>query len=220
MWQRPGNSNLLKKMKSRTSTVGECVLISECHDLVNPGFKNVYIDVKYSQISKNNINSIEFIDFVIKGRTLLNDAVKERFDKTGKCDVQIVDYGLMYIINCVALQKNSPYTSTITKGYWYSSKFSFIQSLTFYWWFPNYRLYELRENGIFDFWDSWYRPMPRQCAANLKGKAEKEFGNHGLRRLSLKNLTGAFIVLSVGIGLSLVAFIYEYFSVIIRNIRE
>ena len=72
------------------------------------------------------------------------------------------------------------------------------------------RLNELRENGLFDFWDLWFRPMPRQCAANLKGKAEKESEYHGLRRLSLKNLTGAFVVLSIGIGLSLLAFVNEH----------
>ena len=52
--------------------------------------------------------------------------------------------------------------------------------------------------------------MPRQCAANLKGKAEKESEYHELRRLSLKNLTGAFVVLSIGIGLSLLAFVNEH----------
>lgn len=82
-------------------------------------------------------------------------------------------------------------------------------------------LTELRENGLMNFWDTWFRPIPPQCAAHVKGQAEKEFGkesekNHGLRRLSLRNLTGAFVVLFIGVGLSFVAFIYEHTSAYIR----
>ena len=49
-----------------------------------------------------------------------------------------------------------------------------------------------------------YREVPHQCGSgNLKK------GNNQVRRLSLKDLTGAFIVLIVGYGISLVVFMVE-----------
>ena len=66
----------------------------------------------------------------------------------------------------------------------------------------NFRVLELYENGIFNHWDLWIRPYPRQCTANVNGLAEKQTKEVKLRRLSLKNLTGAFIILSIGLGLS------------------
>ena len=68
---------------------------------------------------------------------------------------------------------------------------------------------ELKENGLFSYWDLWIRPYPRQCEANVNGLAEKQPRDLQLRRLSIKNLTGAFIILSSGFGLSLLAFMCE-----------
>ena len=65
----------------------------------------------------------------------------------------------------------------------------------------------MQQIGLIDYWDSWFRPMPPQC----NGKPPNENGSQGnkLTRLTLKNLTGAFIVLSVGLNLSLLAFLCE-----------
>ena len=67
----------------------------------------------------------------------------------------------------------------------------------------------MAENGLMNFWETWFRPIPPQCSANVKGQVEKGAKQPELRRLSLKNLTGAFVVLIVGISLSLVIFIQQ-----------
>jgi ionotropic glutamate receptor len=67
---------------------------------------------------------------------------------------------------------------------------------------------ELQQIGLIDFWDTWFRPMPPQCDGkpqNGKGKNKKK-----LSPLSLKNLTGAFIVLLVGLTFSLFVFLGEH----------
>jgi|LakMenEpi03Aug12_release.lakeMendotaPanAssembly.Ray.scaffolds.fasta_scaffold1161364_2 ionotropic glutamate receptor len=67
---------------------------------------------------------------------------------------------------------------------------------------------ELLQSGLIDYWDTWFRPMPLQC----KGKIQYGYtppNNNEHPPLSLKNLTGAFIILSVGLSLSLLAFLCE-----------
>ena len=68
---------------------------------------------------------------------------------------------------------------------------------------------ELRENGLYDFWDVLMRAYPPQCWAAVHGLAEKQEKTDGPQRLSLKNLTGAFVVFSVGLGVSLLVFLCE-----------
>jgi hypothetical protein len=63
---------------------------------------------------------------------------------------------------------------------------------------------EIQQIGVVDFWDTWFRPMPPQC----NGKPHS--GNKTKTSpLSLKNLTGAFLVLLVGLSLSILSFLIE-----------
>ncbi len=71
---------------------------------------------------------------------------------------------------------------------------------------------EIQQIGVVDFWDTWFRPMPPQC----NGKPQSGNKKTKLSPLSLKNLTGAFLVLLVGLSLSLWAFVCEK----IISIRE
>jgi ionotropic glutamate receptor len=66
---------------------------------------------------------------------------------------------------------------------------------------------DLLQTGMIDHWDSWFRPMPRQCKANVKKGDKKRETKH--MPISLKNLTGAFLVLSVGLSISFLAFLVE-----------
>jgi hypothetical protein len=66
---------------------------------------------------------------------------------------------------------------------------------------------DLLQTGIIDHWDSWFRPMPRQCMANVKKGYKKRESEH--RPISLKNLTGAFIILLIGFSVSFLAFLVE-----------
>lgn len=67
---------------------------------------------------------------------------------------------------------------------------------------------ELMQSGLIDYWEIWFRPMPRQCQGKIKsGYTPPDKNQHP--PLSLKNLTGAFIVITVGLSLSLLAFVCE-----------
>jgi hypothetical protein len=67
-------------------------------------------------------------------------------------------------------------------------------------------LLKLQETGIIDYWDLWFRPMPPQC----NGKPPS--GNKGPQKkslLSFRNLIGAFILIGVGLSLSILVFLCE-----------
>lgn len=70
---------------------------------------------------------------------------------------------------------------------------------------------ELQENGLTDFWDTWFRRMPSQCLENI-GNGHKSKTSKPLS-LSLKNLAGAFLVWLIGISLSFVSFLNEKIQV-------
>ena len=59
----------------------------------------------------------------------------------------------------------------------------------------------MHQIGIIDYWDTWFRhSMPPQCNGKpLSEKQNKNNSDSKLSRLNLKNLTGAFVVLLVGL---------------------
>jgi hypothetical protein len=67
------------------------------------------------------------------------------------------------------------------------------------------RILELQEAGLVNYWDTWFRPMPPQC----NGKPQMGSKKTKLSPLSMNNLTGAFLVLLVGLSLSILAFLVE-----------
>jgi hypothetical protein len=66
---------------------------------------------------------------------------------------------------------------------------------------------DLHQTGLIDFWDTWFRPMPPQCTGDIKSGNRKSKNKNS--SLSIKNLTGPFLVFAVGLSLSFVAFILE-----------
>jgi hypothetical protein len=64
----------------------------------------------------------------------------------------------------------------------------------------------MQQIGLIDFWDLWFRPMPPQCTGNIHGNKMPDKKH---KPLSLKNLTGAFLVIAVGLSLSLLVFLIE-----------
>jgi ionotropic glutamate receptor len=70
------------------------------------------------------------------------------------------------------------------------------------------RLLDLHQTGLLDFWDTWFRPMPPQCTGNIQSGHRK--ARNKTSSLSLKNLTGPFIVIAVGLSFSLLAFLLEH----------
>lgn len=75
------------------------------------------------------------------------------------------------------------------------------------------RLLEIVEAGLVDYWDVWFRPMPPQCQQNIK--SAKPVDSKTLKKkdkppaLTLRNLTGAFIVLLIGLSFSFLTFLGE-----------
>ena len=110
-----------------------------------------------------------------------------------------------------ALQKRSRYTDIINKGYiilhkYFSNSFKkFLLSIK--------SLLEIQQTGIIDYWEIVLHPMPGQCMANIvnSGKTRPADPKHASSAvvLSLKNLTGAFVVYLIGLSLSFLAFLCE-----------
>lgn len=65
----------------------------------------------------------------------------------------------------------------------------------------------MSERGIFQYWKTQRRGSlvpPRECQLSTK-----KSGNSPTRRLSLKDLTGAFVILIIGCTVSIIVFIGE-----------
>jgi hypothetical protein len=76
----------------------------------------------------------------------------------------------------------------------------------------SFSVLEQQEIGLTDYWDRLLKPMPPQC----NGKPQTGNKTKKLSPLTLKNLTGAFVVFFIGLSLSLLAFLGEK----IVSIRE
>lgn len=61
--------------------------------------------------------------------------------------------------------------------------------------------------GLIKYWDLWFRPMSGLCLGNAKGGHRSKPGTQPA--LSLKNLTGGFIALLIGLSLSFLVFLFE-----------
>jgi hypothetical protein len=68
---------------------------------------------------------------------------------------------------------------------------------------------EQQQIGLIDYWYKGMRAMPPQCDGNSKSGNKKK----KTTPLSLKNLSGAFIFLSIGLSLSFAVFLGEKFCV-------
>lgn len=75
------------------------------------------------------------------------------------------------------------------------------------------RLLEIMQAGLLDYWEEIFRPIPPQCQGNIKSLNPPDSKARKMKdhppALTLKNLTGAFIVLLLGFSLSLLAFLCE-----------
>ncbi|EFX82352.1 hypothetical protein DAPPUDRAFT_241436 [Daphnia pulex] len=114
------------------------------------------------------INSVYDVAGSSDVKSFVLDEIRKDYKKTGKCNFQIAKESFLSATASFALPKNSPYTPTISQG-----------------------LLELMQIGLIDHWDTWFRPMPPQC----NGKPQS--GNKTKKTttpLSLKNLTGAFLL--------------------------
>lgn len=114
---------MLKKLLERIDSVpnARCLISSECTQLVNPQAKNVFLDESFNLYFKYlifcyNSHYITVTYFLLQGKPYVLDAIKERYEKTGKCELQLSNEGLYNYIVVFALPKYSPYTPFINKG--------------------------------------------------------------------------------------------------------
>ena len=68
------------------------------------------------------------------------------------------------------------------------------------------------------YWDQWFRRIPPKCLANTKRVQQKKKPKNE-KGLSLKNLTGAFVVLLVGYALAILSFIFERIAHILKTAK-
>jgi hypothetical protein len=138
------------------------------------------------------------------------DAIRAEFKKTGKCNLQIAKEGILTTYATLVLPKHSPFTKSINQGY-----NEIVKNLTPRFLLhnkqncnkPQIRLLDLIQTGIINYWDLWFRPMPGKCMRNFNSGFNMPDEKH--KPLSLKNLSGAFVVIAVGLSLSLLAFLGE-----------
>ena len=63
--------------------------------------------------------------------------------------------------------------------------------------------------GLFEFWLKQYSDDPTYCLTKIQRQMKEKSGK---RRLTLNNLSGAFLVLVIGYVLSIIAFIVELYT--------
>lgn len=65
-----------------------------------------------------------------------------------------------------------------------------------------YRIMRMRESGLLYYWTDLFIPPPTECLNSYREKPDRP-------RLTMMNLTCAFIILAIGYPASLIAFILE-----------
>ena len=69
-------------------------------------------------------------------------------------------------------------------------------------WFYGHSILELRQYGLIQHWEKNFAPQPNECATKYSEIPNKP-------RISLKNLSGAFLLLIVGLSIATLVFIIE-----------
>ena len=115
--------------------------------------------------------------------------------------MQICKECFMNIMASFVLPKGSPYTTSVSEGY---VRKKVVHHLGGKMMIYVCRIIEMNAFGLIDYWIASYTKKPYQCLTKKRGRQRQE-----LSRLSLKNCTGAFIVLLFGIVVSFLVLIVE-----------
>ena len=127
--------------------------------------------------------------------------------RAGTCNFMMARKNFSFTHMYLLVPKKSPYKDFISQGYLLGSSFfqflfdnrnqpwySFILS----------RIEKARESGILYLWRDWYIPATKQCQKSFYEIPKNQ-------RLTLKNLSGAFVILIVGYTLATITFVIEIF---------
>ena len=116
--------------------------------------------------------------------------MRQDFLATGKCNLQL-GKEFMNIRIAWAVRKSSPYAHDL-----------------------NVAFMKMHERGLINMWYNQFVPDAHQCLAGSNGNVER------IAPYSLKDLSGAFIILLSGYCLALVAIIFEKLAIIISKIHS
>jgi hypothetical protein len=130
------------------------------------------------------------------------------YKKTGQCKMTIAARASEGSGIGWGLAKNSPYLEIFNRGY-NSILLTMVGNHFELLIFLNIRTLELFETGLISLWSNWFEPNARPCWNNNNDNRNAKSNKKPLVRLSLTNLTGAFVVLAVGFLVSTLAFLIE-----------
>jgi hypothetical protein len=77
------------------------------------------IQINFKSVSNAGLIVGSLLCFIVvlpQARTFQLDAIKDNFEKTGKCGLQMAGDCFLSLPVTFALQKHNPYTNTINKG--------------------------------------------------------------------------------------------------------
>ena len=140
--------------------------------------------------------------------------IGEDLKKTGRCHFSVAKENFMLALAGFILPKNSPYTKEFSLGYIYLPCRAFANKICIHLLQFNYRIMKMEQFGLIDYWWRLQNPTdPSPCLSkNIKKKKKSEANGRpaeDLKRLTLKDLSGAFVVLIVGYIISLLVLVIE-----------
>lgn len=123
--------------------------------------------------------------------------------QSGECALTIgsrLDGGTVKMAS-LFLQKNSPYTETFNEKYWKTKE---IESVRWYWSISYFRIILLSETGLLkkSYSENGLKPTVQRCVQRQVTRVKQS-------AISLYDLYSTFIVLGIGISLSILAFLVE-----------
>ena len=126
--------------------------------------------------------------------------ILQDYKKNGRCDFTVAkepDDNLMMLV--FPTTKNSPYTEQFSRGYYYLFKshdsFSARKCIHLS------RIMTLESVGLIAWWNKRNYPPPDRCL--------KWIPPEKVSRLTLRGLSGSFLILGIGYALAFVVFILE-----------
>lgn len=129
--------------------------------------------------------------------------MRDDYDASKTCNLVLAKKSEYSMPASWAFPKKSLYKENFAQGYLIISRTK--QKFEFHFLF--YRsLAEIFDFGLVNIWTQWYQPDVRQCRNEYR-KSPKSDKNRA--KLSLKNMTGAFVVLLVGIVTSFLILLGE-----------
>ncbi|KAK4013130.1 hypothetical protein OUZ56_025370 [Daphnia magna] len=115
--------------------------------------------------------------------SFLYGAIREDYKATGQCNLQLERENFMNLQISWALPKQSQHLKYLNHG-----------------------IMKMREAGLVDLWNKNFQPDTRECLLNEKAS---KINKRIIKQLELENLVGSFVVLAIGLLVSLIIFVGE-----------